>query len=507
MSDMYNVLIVAAECIPYAKSGGLGDVVGTLPKYLQKKGCNVTVVIPMYGFIDRKKFNIQPYVEGLEVNMDQEIVICNVLKTNMPGSPDIPVYFIDHKPFFDRPNMYHDDHFNDYGDNPKRFMFLSKAALQLCQAIDFVPDIVHANDWHTAIIPAYIKRLFKDDPFFVNTASVITIHNIAYQGRYHRDFFGYSGLDWSDYTADKFECHLAINLLKGGIQFADMINTVSPGYAKETRSAPGGNGLENFLRNRGENYIGILNGVDYSQWDPQNDKLIPANYSPSDMEGKKICKETLRKELGLEPTDNTPIIGIVSRLVEQKGFHLLAECINGILENMDVQFAILGTGDKRLENIFENLSNEFPGNIASYIGFSNDLAHLIEAGSDLFLMPSIYEPCGLNQIYSLRYGTLPIVRATGGLNDTVENYNQETVQGTGFKFYEPSGRAVYHTIEWAVDTFLNHPGHFQKLIQNAMKQNFTWEDSVKKYLDMYRSAKDKVTKSRNLTPEYSGISV
>jgi starch synthase len=503
MSDTYNVLMVAAECIPFAKSGGLGDVVGTLPKYLHKVGCRVAVVIPLYSLIDRKKYNIQLAVEGLEVNMGQEVISCNVFRSDLPGSRGIPVYFIDHKPFFDRPNMYHDDHFNDYGDNPKRFMFLSKAALQLCHAIDFIPDIVHANDWHTAIIPAYINRLFKDDPLFARTASVLTIHNIAYQGRYHRDFFGYSGLDWSDYTADKFECHYAINLLKGGIQFADMINTVSPGYAEETRSAPGGNGLENFLSNRGDDYVGILNGVDYSQWDPAKDKLIPANYSPSHMEGKRVCKEVLQKEMGLVPDDGTPVIGIVSRLVEQKGFHLLAECIHGILSDMDVQFAILGAGENRLETIFGDLPGEFPGQAASYIGFSNELAHLIEAGSDLFLMPSIYEPCGLNQIYSLRYGTLPIVRATGGLNDTVDNYNPETAEGTGFKFYEPSGRAVYHTVEWAVDTYRNRPEHFKKLIHNAMKQHFPWEKSVKEYIDLYRRAKEKVIRIRNLTPEYS----
>ena len=490
MTDPFKILMVASECFPFAKSGGLGDVVGILPQFLKKRGNNVSVVIPLYSFIDRLKFNINPVIEKMDVWIGNEWVTFGVHRTFLPE--EIPVYFIDYEPFFGRPNMYHDDHFNDYGDNPKRFIFLSKAALQLCHEIDFVPDIVHANDWHTAVLPALLKRVYRDDPLFSETASILTIHNIAYQGRYHRDFFAYSGLDNADFTPDKFECHYALNLLKGGIHFADVVNTVSKGYARETLSSPGGNGLEDFLNKKGDDYAGILNGVDYSQWDPKKDKLIPANYSKKDLTGKSICKNVLQKQLGLETNEDIPVIGIVGRLVEQKGFYILSECIEGILNNMDVQFAILGAGDNQLENFFGSLPRRYSGKIGTYIGYNNELAHLIEAGSDFFLMPSIYEPCGLNQIYSLKYGTLPIVRATGGLNDTIENYDQKTGKGTGFKFLEPSSKAIYNTVEWVMDTYYNRKPHLIKLIRRAMEQNFPWEDSADEYLRLYNKANEKI---------------
>jgi starch synthase len=504
MKKPINILMVASECVPYAKSGGLGDVIGALPLFLQKLGHNVSIVIPLYSFIDRKKYDIQPLVQQMTVTMNQEVIICSVHRGYL--HENVPVYFIDYEPFFGRPNMYHDNYFNDYWDNPKRFMFLSKASLQLCHEIDFVPDIVHANDWHTAIIPAYLKRLFKDDPIFSETASVLTIHNIAYQGRYHRDFFAYSGLDYSDYTADKFECHYAVNLLKGGIQFADMINTVSPGYAAETRSAPGGHGLERFLNDRGDDYRGILNGVDYSQWNPGTDKMIPANYTKDDMKGKLICKSALQKHFGLINDEEIPVIGIVSRLVEQKGFYMLAECIGGILDNMNALFAILGAGDNYLEDFFRKLAHNNRGRVGVHIGYNNELAHLIEAGSDMFLMPSIYEPCGLNQIYSLKYGTVPIVRATGGLDDTIDNYDQETGQGTGFKFWEPSGKALYHTVEWAVNTYHERKEHFSQLIRSDMEQNFPWENSALEYEKMYLQAIEKImaNKKTERKPELVG---
>ena len=494
MKDTYKILLVAAECVPFAKSGGLGDVAGVLPKFLTKLGNKVSVVIPLYSFIDRKKFRIIPELRDMEIRMGNELITCNVHKTTL--HEDVNIYFIDYEPFFGRPNMYHDANFNDYSDNPKRFSFLSKAALQLCHEIDFVPDIVHANDWHTAIIPAFLKRLFNKDPLFAGTGSLLTIHNIAYQGRYHRDFFGFTGLDWSDYTSEKFECHYAINLLKGGIHFADVVNTVSKGYAAETRSAPGGHGLEEFLNTKGNDYAGILNGVDYTQWDPEKDTLIPANYSRNDLNGKAICKKVLQKRMGLTPDDETPLIGIVSRLVEQKGFQMLSECIAGIMENMNVQFAILGEGDNHLENFYKKLPYSYPGQIGTYIGYSNELAHLIEAGSDMFLMPSLYEPCGLNQLYSLKYGTLPIVRATGGLNDTVVNFDQDTGEGTGFVFKEPSSKAIYHTVEWAVDTYFDRKADFGHLVQMAMEQNFTWDSSTKEYMKLYKRAKEKVMRRK-----------
>ena len=440
----------------------------------------------MYSSIDSKKYSIYPAVTGMEVQMGFETLACNVLKTLL--NEDVPVYFIDFEPYFGRPNIYHDDDFNDYHDNARRFTFLSKAALQLCHLLNFKPDVVHANDWHTAIIPAYLKRLYNDDQVLKDTASVLTIHNLAYQGLYDRYYYDFTGLGWEDFTPEKFECYNAVNLLKGGIYFADVVNTVSPGYAMETKTPLGGSGLDYYLNIKGENYTGILNGADYSIWDPEKDNLIPFNYTADHLEGKSECRKVLRNRFRLEHNAYTPVIGIISRLVEQKGFYILMECIEGIINNMDVQFVILGAGDYQLETFYGNLHQRYPGKTGSYIGYSDELAHLIVAGSDFFLMPSINEPCGLTQIYSLKYGTLPIVRATGGLNDTVENYNQDTGEGTGFKFYEASGKAIYNTVYWVLDTYYNRRPHIQSLIKRAMQQHFSWEESAGQYVNLYYRA-------------------
>ncbi|HLP73783.1 MAG TPA: glycogen synthase GlgA [Bacteroidales bacterium] len=485
-----RILMVSAECAPFSKSGGLGDVVGALPSFLNKNGAEVIVVTPLYSFIDRKKFSIEPLRGNLNVLVGNDLLSCRIHQSKLQG--DVPVYFIEYEPYFERPGMYHDAHFNDYSDNPKRFAFLSKAALNLCHQLDFSPDIVHANDWHTAMTPAFLKIFFGNDPLFKGTASVLTIHNIAYQGRYNSYYYFSTGMGWEDFTQDKFEHFGDVNFLKGGIHYADVVNTVSKGYADETRIPPGGYGLEYFLIKKGDDFAGILNGADYSHWNPETDRLIPANYSKEDLKGKAVCKEVLQKQMGLVPDPGIPLIGIVSRLVEQKGFHIVAQCINELIDNEDVQFAILGSGDRNLENFFRGLGDIYPGWVGTYIGFDNELAHLIEAGSDMFLMPSLYEPCGLNQIYSLKYGTLPIVRATGGLDDTVENYDPETGEGTGFKFHDPDCTAVSNTIMWALDTYYNNREHFGKMVQSAMSRHFSWDDSAGEYMKLYEKALSKV---------------
>jgi starch synthase len=294
----------------------------------------------------------------------------------------------------------------------------------------------------------------------------------------------------ADFTPDKFEYYNNINILKGGIHYADMVNTVSHGYAAETKTQEGGYGLDYFLNLKGDNYLGILNGVDNSQWNPATDTLIPSNFDNNKLDGKYLCKKVLQEKLGLNPLANTPVIGIVSRFVKQKGLHLLSECIEDIVFNMEVQFAILGNGDKQLEAFFGSLPQKYPGKIGVFIGYSNELAHLIEAGSDFFLMPSIFEPCGLNQIYSLKYGTLPIVSATGGLDDTVENYNEKTGEGTGFKFWQVNSQSIYFTVGWAVSTYYDRKPHMNNLIQNAMSKVFSWENSTLQYVALYNRAID-----------------
>jgi starch synthase len=490
MTEHLKILFVTAECAPFAKTGGLGDVAGSLPKFIRKLKHEIFVVTPMYSIIDRVKYNIETVLPKMDTLVNGETITCRVNKTSLPGG--VPVFFIDYEPFFGRQNIYYDNYFNDYPDNPRRFTYLSLSALQLCHELNFRPDIVHSNDWHTAVLPAFLRRFYIDDPFFQDCASVLTIHNIAYQGRYNRYYYDITGLGEEDFTSDKFECYHDVNFLKGGIHFADMVNTVSKGYAAETRTSLGGHGLDAYLNRKGDNYIGIVNGADYSHWDPETDELIPANFSSFDLRGKSVCKSSLQSTLGLTISDNIPIIGIISRLVEQKGFYLLSECIEGIINNMNVQFAIVGSGDVQLEEFFKDLSVRYPGRVGTHIGYNNELAHLIEAGSDFFIMPSLSEPCGLNQIYSMKYGTLPVVRATGGLNDTVENYDQETGNGTGFKFWEPSGRAVYHTVYWALDTYYNRKPHFRKLVQTAMQQDFSWDESAGDYINLYRKALENI---------------
>ena len=319
-------------------------------------------------------------------------------------------------------------------------------------------------------------------------ASVLTIHNIAYQGVYDKDAYEYLGLRVENFTPQKFEDHGRINFLKGGIVYADVVNTVSPTYARETRTPAGGYGLAPYLNDKGDNYWGILNGCDYEKWNPATDTLIPARYTPSDLSGKTACKQALQARMGLEVNPNIPLIGVVSRLVSQKGLDLLAQVMDGVLTQMQVQFAILGSGEPDLEAFYGQIPSRHPGQVGSYIGYSDELAHWIEAGSDFFIMPSVYEPCGLNQIYSLKYGTLPIVRATGGLDDTVQQYDENTGTGTGFKFFEISANAVYYSIGWAVSTYYDRPQHIQQMIAQAMQQDYSWEKSAEAYIALYQRA-------------------
>jgi len=477
--------MISSECVPFAKSGGLADVVGALPKALQALGHKVIVILPGYTHVNGHMDNLRPFLSPMGVWMGDIEEWCAVQTTERDG---VTFYFIQSDKYFDRYALYHDADFNDYQDNPRRFGFFTRAALQLCRDIGFAADIIHAHDWQTALAPAYLKIRHWDDPILSEAAGVLTIHNIAYQGVYNAAHYGYLGLQWSNFTPDKFEDHGQINSLKGGIYYADLVNTVSPTYAQETRTSAFAHGLAPYLNKKGDDYIGILNGVDYDHWDPSVDNLIPARFSRRSLAGKATCKRELQRRLLLDNEPDVPIIGIISRLVHQKGLDLLAQVIEPIVHNMHVQFAILGSGDKALEWYYGGLPARYPGEIGSFIGYNNELAHWIEAGCDFFLMPSLFEPCGLNQIYSLRYGTLPIVRATGGLEDTVQQYDEVTGTGTGFKFWEPSAHAVYHTVGWAVSTYYDRRHHLQELVRNAMGQNFSWKRSAQRYLEAYSQA-------------------
>jgi len=482
-----KIAMIASECVPFAKTGGLADVVGALPKALRALGHDVIVILPKYSAILDGQFNLHPTLGPIGVWMGNVQEWCAVYTADYDS---VPVYFIESNKYFDRWGLYYDADFNDYQDNSRRFGFFTRAALQLCRDLGFAPDIVHAHDWQTALAPAYLKIWHWNDPVLGGAASVLTIHNIAYQGVYHVSDYDYLGLQRGNFTADKFEDHGKINFLKGGIYYADIVNTVSPTFANETRTPEYAHGLAPYLNNKGDNYVGILNGADTERWDPSVDPLIPERYSPANLAGKAVCKRALQRRFLLDVNPKVPVIGVISRLVPQKGLDLLAQTIESIVTNMVVQFVILGAGDKGMEAFYGNLPARYPGRIGSYIGYNEENSHWIEAGADLFLMPSIFEPCGLNQIYSLKYGTLPIVRATGGLDDTIQQYDERTGAGTGFKFLAPTARAIYYTTGWAVSTYYDRPQHIQQMVQAAMAQDYSWGSSARMYLQTYQKALD-----------------
>lgn len=492
-----NILIVSSEMYPYAKIGGLADVVASLSGTLKKMGHDVRVVIPRYAMINKESLNAQKVVEPMGVWMGNKEEWCTVYQITFNSL--VPVYLIEHQLYFQRWGLYHDSSMHDYDDNPLRFSFLSRAALQLCKDIQFKPDIVHANDWQTALTPAYLKVWHWNDPLLGSAASMLTIHNIAYQGIYPKKHMEYIGLGWHNFTEEKLESYDQINFLKGGIYYADVITAVSPTFAKEITAPYGGFGLSPYLASKKDSLLGIINGIDYSVWSPQNDQLIPANFSAQDLSGKKICKKQLQNTFDLAEDNHVAVIGTIGRFVEQKGFHLLAQTIESLIQNMHVQFVILGTGDRNLEEFFGNLPGRYCGKAGSYIGFDNYRAHLITAGCDFFLMPSLFEPCGLNQMYSQHYGTLPIVRATGGLDDTVENYDERSGNGTGFKFWDPTSHALYYTVGWAISTYYDRPHHMVKMIQQAMHKDFSWESSATHYVEAYHKA---IENKKRLDEEY-----
>lgn len=487
-----NIVFIASECHPFAKTGGLADVVGSLPIALKKLGHNPIVIIPKYQNIDVNKYNLIKHQDLLGVWMGNKLEWCSVWKSSLPENVD--VFFIEFDAYFNREGFYCDNHMNDYLDNPQRFCFFTRAALQFCIDNKINVDIFSFHDWQTAPGTCYQKTWHWNNEYIGKAASVLTIHNIGYQGKYSTYGYDYLGLGWENFHNQAFEDFGGINLLKGGIFFADMVNTVSPTYAKETLTELGSHGLHTYLANKGDRYIGILNGVDYEHWDPEIDTYIPQNYNIKTIEKKSINKRVLQEQFLLEINDNIPVIGIVSRFAHQKGLQLLFGTIERIVNDMIVQFAILGSGDKGLESYFGYLPAKYQGKIGSYIGYNERLAHLIEAGSDFFLMPSIYEPCGLNQIYSLRYGTLPIVRATGGLDDTVIQYDETTGNGTGFKFYAIDPNAVYYTVGWAVSTYYDRKHHYKQMQKLAIEQDFSWEKSAKEYIKLY----ERTIKSKNL---------
>lgn len=477
--EKLKVLFAASEVVGFAKTGGLADVAGALPKAIKKLGHDIIVVMPRYYQIDKSQLTKLEAPLGVPMGAMGELW-AGVYTTTLAQS-EVPVYFIDYERYFGRSGLY-DDHEGSFEDNANRFIFFSKAALQLCKMLHFTPDIIHANDWHTAAIPLLMKTRFVHD--FAFAKSVLTIHNLQHQGNFHKNIMDIMEVGWDHYNSHEFESMNSVNLLKGGIMHADAVTTVSKRYAQEIQTPEFGFGLQDHIRAHSDKLFGILNGVDYDEWNPSVDNLIAKKYDIDDMSGKQECKRDIQRHFNLELRDDVPLIGFVGRFVEQKGIGLIASVINGLLD-MDVQIVMLGAGEKWADGFFGNIAYHRP-NFGLHVGYSDALAHKIEAGCDMFLMPSLFEPCGLNQIYSLRYGTLPIVRATGGLDDTIVNFDEHHRHGNGFKFYDASPEALYYTVLWAVEIYYKDKTAFKDMQERAMKEHFSWHDSAKSYEAVYR---------------------
>lgn len=483
-----KILMVSAEAVPFAKTGGLADAVSALAITLSNMGHDVKIVIPRYYKIDRNKLKKLDEPMGIPVGGGEAWTA--VYETSMPECEKLKVYFIDHELAFGRDGVYGTPAETDFHDNPYRFSILCHGAFQLCRKLNWIPDIMHCHDWSACPTLVFLKHIYRYQEF-KKTAGVLTIHNLGYQGQYSKESFASFGIDWNLYYGAGFEHHGGINLLQAGISSADMITTVSPTYANEIQTVEGGFGLDGLLRVRRDVVRGILNGVDLRSWNPETDKRIPKNYSFKTIKDKAVNKKALQEKMGLEVNPDIPVFGIVTRLADQKGIaELFAPnygCMYNMCNNLKIQVVVLGSGEAWCQNELNALQSKL-SNFKAYIGYDENLSHLIEAGSDFFIMPSRYEPCGLNQIYSLLYGTLPIVRRTGGLADTVENYNEATGDGTGFMFDQLSPDAVYNTCGWATYAYYNKKEHIKKMQKTGMAKIFTWDKSAEEYLDTYKEA-------------------
>jgi starch synthase len=477
-----KVLFVGSECAPFSKTGGLGDVLGALPKALAKRGVDARVVMPLYAGIP---WNDLERLEGtLAVPTGFGESRGAVRMGTLPNS-NVPIYFLEHHHYYDRPYIYGPPD-QSYGDNLERFTYLSRGSLELCKALGFFPDIVHANDWQTALLPVYINTVEWAKPLHA-AASIYTIHNLAHQGVWGDGALFITGLGREHYHPREFEHFGTMNLTKAALYHSTLLTTVSPTYAQEIQTSAHGFGLDGVLSERRGDLFGVLNGIDLEEWSPELDPHIPTHFSETDLAGKAACKRALQKEAGLPVRDDVPIFGLVGRLTPQKGVDVLAQILRGLLD-LDLQVVLLGSGDPEAERYFSYVSSLRPDRFRAFIGFDNPRAHRIEAGADFFLMPSRFEPCGLNQLYSLRYGTLPIVRATGGLADTVTQYDEKTASGTGFVFNDLTPSALYNVIGWALSTWHDRPAHIQKMQTQAMKQDFSWDRSAEAYERIYHSA-------------------
>lgn len=487
MSKPLNICLAASEFAPLAKAGGLADVAAALSLYLDKAGHDVRVLLPRYKRIESMGLDIQPVPElsNLDTRLGRYKQAYAIDRARLPGT-ELDIYLLRCPRFYERQDIYTND-----GDEYLRYVLLSRAAIEMCQRMGFAPDIFHVHDWQTALVPLYLRTVYAWDRLFENTRSVLTIHNIGYQGMFPSWILEELSLLGAEHHIHQDDLkNGVVNFLKTGILYANMITTVSPTYAREILGDDYGMGLNYDLRNRIGTVAGILNGVDYDEWNPATDKLIPANYDVRNREGKRACKAELLREMGLDGNLERPVIGIVSRLVGQKGFELVEQVVPDLLAKRDFVLTVLGSGESRYQDFFQWLQSQFGDRVCFYQGYNNRLAHWIEAGSDMFLMPSLYEPCGLNQMYSLRYGSVPIVRETGGLADSVEQINPAKATGDGVLFRDYNAAGLSWALNHALDLYKNE-NLWQQVMTNGMNKDFSWDRQGEIYVDLYRKLSNK----------------
>lgn len=476
-----KILFAASEVAPFAKTGGLADVAGSLPLALAALGHDVRVVLPRYRQVDRSTFGLK-HAATFFVPLSSWKERCDILTGTL--GKNVTVYFIDKDIYFNRPGLYGTPK-GDYPDNAERFIFFSRAIPELCRALNFKPDIIHCNDWQTGLVPLYVRTLAATIEELRGARTVFTVHNLGYQGVFWHWDMGLTGLSWDVFTPEGIEFWGKMNLLKAGLVYSDVISTVSATYSREIQTPEYGHGLDGVLRKRSLDLYGIVNGIDYEDWDPSKDAALPKPYSAGRPSGKQACKEALRKQLKL-PRVPGPVLGMVTRLSDQKGLDILMDALPRIL-SLNCQLIILGTGDERYHRMLTEASNVHRNRMHVLLKYDDVIARRIYAGSDLFLMPSRYEPCGLGQMHALRYGTVPVVRRTGGLADTVVNYNPRTGKGTGFVFDEYSPDALAACVERAL-TIYRRPNLWKRIVHAGMKVDFSWTRSAKEYEKLYRNA-------------------
>jgi len=473
-----HIAFVASECVPFSKTGGLADVIGSLPRALAAMGHQISVFLPRYRHTEINEE--RTVVQSITVPFDDRYRFCSILTG--AGYPGVRFFFVDCPLYFDREGLYGTAS-GDFPDNAERFALFCRAAIEGSKILG-VPDLFHCHDWQAALLSVLLKTQYVEDPAFQNTGTVLTIHNMGYQGLFPPEILPLLTLPWDLFTISKMEYFGNVNFLKGALVYSDWITTVSRRYAQEIQTSEFGFGLDGVLKEHAQSLTGILNGVDYDEWNPETDRFIAARYSADDLTGKRECKQDLLASMGLDSGDpELPLIGMVSRFAAQKGFDLIGQVIDRLVLE-DVLLAVLGTGDRLYEEMFLRLKRQFPNKIGLKIAYDNPLAHKIEAGADIFLMPSRYEPCGLNQVYSLKYGTVPVVRATGGLDDTIDPWDPKTRKGTGFKFFEPTGEALLRSIHHALELYRDQ-NSWQKLMRNGMSKDFSWKMAAREYVRVY----------------------